>query len=373
MTAVLRRYNRGRKLVSVTDAIAGTKSVYHFDHQGSTQCLTDATTGAVTARFSSDAWGVPVLRSGVSTSDLWYLGDTNTTSDPQSNLCHSPGGDFRVADARLLSKYSGPHLAPIYSMFPGTAAEPKRELETSEYHVRFLDDRFHDPSIGPQFLPGECGAAYWRVTLRIYNRSGKQPSPVNPSQEVCGWIVQEVKLQGEIRDCTTGKVLDEQTACLPRNEFTYYEGWQVKILDSAYRQGAVTPFTLEDTFRWAMPGAFVSGHWRFSGNAVFYEKPCPPKIPGNNFGISVPKPDGAKWDTGKKPLPLGEFCENFRTTGLLSRTKPDGFDKAGVLRATRSMEARWSCRPCERRCVVDSCSFKYSHRPGSLDRSCVPR
>ncbi len=60
MTAVLRRYNRGRKLVSVTDAIAGTKSVYHFDHQGSTQCLTDATTGAVTARFSSDAWGVPL-------------------------------------------------------------------------------------------------------------------------------------------------------------------------------------------------------------------------------------------------------------------------------------------------------------------------
>ena len=37
MTAVLRRYNRGRKLVSVTDAIAGTKSVYPFDLHGPTR------------------------------------------------------------------------------------------------------------------------------------------------------------------------------------------------------------------------------------------------------------------------------------------------------------------------------------------------
>ena len=74
MTAVLRRYFRGRKLNTMEDVVAGKKYVFHFDHQGSTQALTDATTGAVTDRFASDAWGVPVKRTGTSPNHHWYVG-----------------------------------------------------------------------------------------------------------------------------------------------------------------------------------------------------------------------------------------------------------------------------------------------------------
>ena len=74
MTAVLRRYYRGAKLNTMEDVVAGKKYVYHFDHQGSTQALTDATTEAVTDRLASDAWGVPVKRTGTSPNRQRYIG-----------------------------------------------------------------------------------------------------------------------------------------------------------------------------------------------------------------------------------------------------------------------------------------------------------
>jgi RHS repeat-associated protein len=69
----LRRYYRGRNLVTMRDVAAGQSRVYHFDHQGTTQCLTDQT-GAVTDRFASDAWGVQVKRTGTSINRQWYIG-----------------------------------------------------------------------------------------------------------------------------------------------------------------------------------------------------------------------------------------------------------------------------------------------------------
>ena len=56
MSTALRTYFRGRNLVSMRDQAAGKMAYYHFDHQGTTQCLTDSA-GAVTDRFASDAWG----------------------------------------------------------------------------------------------------------------------------------------------------------------------------------------------------------------------------------------------------------------------------------------------------------------------------
>src|SRR4051794_31874145 len=52
----LRTYYRGTNLVTMRDEVAKQNSVYHFDHQGSVQCLT--TGGAVTSRWAGDAWGV---------------------------------------------------------------------------------------------------------------------------------------------------------------------------------------------------------------------------------------------------------------------------------------------------------------------------
>lgn len=55
------------------DVQAANSRYYHFD-QGTTQCLTDGS-GNVTDRFASDAWGVPVKRTGSSINQQWYLGN----------------------------------------------------------------------------------------------------------------------------------------------------------------------------------------------------------------------------------------------------------------------------------------------------------
>lgn len=75
MSTPLRRYYRGHTLATMRDEVAATSRTYHFDHQGTTQCLTDST-GAVTDRFASDAWGVQVKRTGTSVSRQWYIGNS---------------------------------------------------------------------------------------------------------------------------------------------------------------------------------------------------------------------------------------------------------------------------------------------------------
>jgi len=72
--SVLRRYYRGATLTTMRDDVAQESRVYHFDHQGTTQCLTNAQ-GQVTDRFASDAWGVQVKRTGSSINRHWYVGD----------------------------------------------------------------------------------------------------------------------------------------------------------------------------------------------------------------------------------------------------------------------------------------------------------
>src|ERR1051326_6698392 len=73
LMSVLRRYYRGDELVAMRDVPAATTRYYHFDHQGTTQCLTDST-GAVTDRFASEAWGAQVKRTGSSIDRHWYVG-----------------------------------------------------------------------------------------------------------------------------------------------------------------------------------------------------------------------------------------------------------------------------------------------------------
>ena len=74
MMQALRRYYRGATLAAMEEVQTGRRLNYHFDHQGTVQCLTDDT-GAVTDRFASDAWGVPVKRTGTSINRQWYVGN----------------------------------------------------------------------------------------------------------------------------------------------------------------------------------------------------------------------------------------------------------------------------------------------------------
>jgi RHS repeat-associated protein len=74
VSTAIRRYFRGATLSGMHDVQANQMRYYHFDHQGTVQCLTDST-GAVTDRFASDAWGVQVNRTGTSINRNWYVGN----------------------------------------------------------------------------------------------------------------------------------------------------------------------------------------------------------------------------------------------------------------------------------------------------------
>jgi hypothetical protein len=70
VTTAIRRYFRGATLSRMHDVQANQMRYYHFDHQGTTQALTDST-GTVTDRFAADAWGVQVKRTGTSINRQW--------------------------------------------------------------------------------------------------------------------------------------------------------------------------------------------------------------------------------------------------------------------------------------------------------------
>jgi hypothetical protein len=90
MRTPLRRYYRGHNLVGMRDVPAGATRYYHFDHQGTTQCLTDSA-GAVTDRFASDAWGVEVKRTGSSDNRYWYRGAEGLSREATSQLVQFQG------------------------------------------------------------------------------------------------------------------------------------------------------------------------------------------------------------------------------------------------------------------------------------------
>ena len=99
-----RRYFRGHNLVTMQDVQAGTSSVYHFDHQGTTQCLTDTATGAVTDRFASDAWGVQVKRTGASINRQWYIGSFGYYGTPSSQVLSCDQRYYTSGTARWASR-----------------------------------------------------------------------------------------------------------------------------------------------------------------------------------------------------------------------------------------------------------------------------
>lgn len=85
MTTAIRRYSRGRRLVALREVQANQSRYYHFDQQGTTQCLSDGA-GVVSDRFAADAWGVPVKRTGNSINLHWYVGNTGYSDQAGKGL-----------------------------------------------------------------------------------------------------------------------------------------------------------------------------------------------------------------------------------------------------------------------------------------------
>jgi RHS repeat-associated protein len=88
MATALRTYFRGHTLAAVREQPVGGAAAtryYHFDAQGTTQCLTDGA-GAVTDRFASDAWGMQVKRTGTSSNHNWYCGGPGYSTEQARSI-----------------------------------------------------------------------------------------------------------------------------------------------------------------------------------------------------------------------------------------------------------------------------------------------
>src|SRR5437660_2218357 len=98
-------------MVVMRDVTAGVNRYYHLEHQGTTQALTDST-GTVTDRFASDAWGVQVKRTGSSINRQWYIG----------NLGYARQVDQALDYIRL--RYYSPSSAQFHSRDPLQGVRP---------------------------------------------------------------------------------------------------------------------------------------------------------------------------------------------------------------------------------------------------------
>ena len=103
MRTPLRRYYRRHTLATFRDEVAGTGRTYHFDHQGTTQCLTD-NTGAVTDRFDSDAWGNQVKRTDTSINRQWYIANRGYYRQPVNGSFYVRARSVSPATAGWLSR-----------------------------------------------------------------------------------------------------------------------------------------------------------------------------------------------------------------------------------------------------------------------------
>ena len=103
MRTALRRYYRGDELVGMRDGQANATRYYHFDHQGTTQCLTDKS-GTATDRFASDAWGAEVKRTGSSINRHWYVGNAGYYSHRDPGIDYVRRRWYHLSSGRFISR-----------------------------------------------------------------------------------------------------------------------------------------------------------------------------------------------------------------------------------------------------------------------------
>jgi len=198
MSSALRRYYRGHSLVTMRDVQANASRHYHFDHQGTTQCLTDSS-AAVTDRFSCDAWGVAAKKAGASINQNWYVGNCGYTQH-HSQACYvrarhcNPGwGSWFSADpddtlgiqprerhsVRKRSGATGPWRLPRAQLNP---CGPNRRGSTADLRYAYAGNQPSfsvDPSGRSTIAYGDCPQS----------RGGNCPCQQYPNKscrDVCG-------------------------------------------------------------------------------------------------------------------------------------------------------------------------------------------
>jgi RHS repeat-associated protein len=128
MSTALRTYYRGHDLAAIVGPGTSSPRYYHFDHQGTTQALTDAG-AAVTDRFASDAWGVNAKSSGSSINRHWYVGNAGYERSEPGIHFYVRARHFVGSLARWLSRDSIPeaHRFRYVRNVPSQRVDPSGE------------------------------------------------------------------------------------------------------------------------------------------------------------------------------------------------------------------------------------------------------
>jgi len=162
MSTALRTYYRGDDLVAMVDNL-GARRYYYFDHQGTTQCLTNQA-GAVTDRFASDAWGVQVKRTGSSINRHWYVGASGHYRDIQRSTDYVRLRIFSAPQGRWLT----PDPLPLHPIILAPVSAGYRTIlldllstraPSASYAYAHGNPALHlDPSgLRPTVGGGNCG------------------------------------------------------------------------------------------------------------------------------------------------------------------------------------------------------------------------
>ena len=178
----LRRYYRGDELIAMRDVQAATTRYYRFDHQDTTQCLTNEA-GAVTDRFAADAWGVEVKRTGNSTNRHWHVGNWGYYREPSSPLSY------------VRARYQHPRTARWLTSDPLDRVVRDRYRYADNNPVRHID-----PSGALSVFAAEfCGAGF-------INSCCKGPVPTNTGCFKCDDCA-KLEVKGTVADFC--KALDD--------------------------------------------------------------------------------------------------------------------------------------------------------------------
>ncbi len=169
----LRRYYRGATLAAMEEVQTGRRLNYHFDHQGTVQCLTDDT-GAVTDRFASDAWGVPVKRTGSSLNRQWYVGNLGYYRQVDQALDYVRARYVKVDRGQWISVDPLPN-PPAYWPYASSANRPTTVLDPSGKSPGFRDCSWQEHT-GP-CREKQCK---WRYdALSLGNPGGGPPESID--------------------------------------------------------------------------------------------------------------------------------------------------------------------------------------------------
>ena len=264
MSTPLRTYFNGPNgAVSVLNHLTNERRYYHYDHQGTVQCLTNEQ-GQVTDRFASDSWGVQVKRTGTSINRNWYVG--------KSGYYRQPDQELDYVRARYLSPRTGRWLStdPL-------ALGDQTWYEYAENQPSLAPD----PSRVLSIIPitdscrtlGNCGAAEFSVSW------------VPPAGK-SGWVIQHIKVAGRVTDCGEPP---EPVETEPPIGFEYWEAWPV--------QNGIVGVCVGNTFSGMLPAdphdnyglednPRTKGGWGLHGYVKFYPRQAvrcgpTPNLPGH--------------------------------------------------------------------------------------------